>query len=351
MTRQNIVIIGAGIVGLHLGQVLQQKGHDVFILEKEPYLAEHTSGRNSGVIHAGIFYKSGSLKESLCIAGNSLTYEWLNRLAVPHRNCGKWIVPDPGQENLLHDFFARISQLPIPKPLLKSAAEVALDEPMLKKTEAILIPSTGILDAASYVKRLSNYVENGGAQVILNCAVEGIANGLIKTTRGEIPFDLAFNCAGLFSDQIAAWDELNDYEIRPCRGDYYLNVKSPISRPIYHIPSPQDKGLGVHLTPTVDGQLLVGPNAFMIEKKTDYQHKSSAEQFKASIEYYLPQWQDFSLSPAYSGNRPKLYYQGEALTEFKIVRSKNFVHLLGIESPGMTAAPALAQHVYNLVFG
>lgn len=349
MAPAHSVIIGAGIVGLHLAQALLLKGHEVYVLEQEPFLAEHTSGRNSGVIHAGIFYKSGSLKERFCIEGNTLTYEWVERLNVPHRRCGKWVVPDPGQEDLVPEFFSRVLELPIPKPLLISADQVAHDEPALRCTEAVLIPSTGILDAATYVKSLSRYVESQGAQVILNCRVEGISNHMIHTQRGDIPFDILFNSAGLFANQIAAMDGLEGYEIRPCRGDYYLALKSPISRPVYHIPSLHDKGLGVHLTLTVEGELLIGPNAFYIDDITDYKHRSSEEAYRASVEYYLPNCPPLTLSPAYSGNRPKLYYKGQLKNEFEIVKTKSGIHLLGIESPGLTSAPALAKHVMELI--
>jgi L-2-hydroxyglutarate oxidase LhgO len=343
------VVVGAGIVGLHLAAVLKERGDDVYVLDQEPYLAEQTSGRNSGVIHAGIFYELGSFKEKVCIEGNRLTYEWLRRLNVSHRSCGKWVVPEEGQEDQLEPFFERISQLPIPKPSRLSRRQLSEQEPALRPSEAILIPSTGILDAAGYVKAMARYLEEKGVQVILNCKVLEIGESVLKTTRGEIPFDLAVNSAGLFADELAKSAGLEDYEIKPCRGDYFLLNRQPVSRPVYHLPYKGAHGLGVHLTPTLDGQTLLGPNAFFIDEKKDYRHRSDREAFEKSVRFYLPALEDYRITEAYSGNRPKLYRNGKAVGEFVIEKRKNWIHLLGIESPGLTSAPALAREIETLL--
>lgn len=346
------VIIGAGIVGLHVARAIQEIGHEVWVLDAAPTLAEQTSGRNSGVIHAGVFYKTDSFKERICIEGNRLTYEWLNRLKVAHRPCGKWIVPEEGQEPELEPFFERIRRLPITPPLLKPSSEVAEEEPNLRPTRALFIPSTGILDAAGYVKALAVYLENKGCQIVLNCKVQGVKDNALITTRGEIPFDLAVNSAGLFSDEIARMSGLahaQDYEIRPCRGDYYLIQKKLIGRPVYHLPYQGAQGLGVHLTPTIDDQILLGPNAFFIDDKLDYRHCSEVSAYQRAVNWFLPNCNGLPLSPAYSGNRPKLFIQGRPSPEFMILKDRNWIHLLGIESPGLTAAPALANHVAGLV--
>ncbi len=343
------VVIGAGIVGLHIANALVEKGHEVFVLEKEKFLGEQTSGRNSGVIHAGIFYKPGSLKEKLCLEGNRLTYEWVKRLKVDHRPCGKWIVPEVGQEDELGPFFERIRGLPIPPPQRISPSKLKELEPALRVSEAIDIPSTGILDAAGYVKALAAYLEGKGVQVLLNCRVQDVGSGRLKTTRGEIEFDLGINSAGLFADEIAAAAGLDGFEIRPCRGDYYLLNAQPVSRPVYHLPYKGSHGLGVHLTPTLDKQTLLGPNAFFITKKEDYAHRSPPEAFEKSVRFYLPRLKEFRISQGYSGNRPKLYRNGEAVDDFVIEKKNAWIHLLGIESPGLTAAPALAKHALGLV--
>lgn len=337
------VVIGAGIVGLHVARVFQEKGCEVFVLDQAPYLAEHTSGRNSGVIHSGIFYTPGSLKEKLCIEGNRLTYEWVRKLNVPHRACGKWVVPENGQESELDPFFERIESLPIPSPERVSKEKLPRRETALRPTDSIFIPSTGIVDAAAYVKSLATHLEGKGVQIIYPCRVSACQGNLLATTRGEIPFDLCVNTAGLQADEVACLSGLNLYKIRPCRGDYYLLNKQPMARPVYHLPYRGAAGLGVHLTPTLDGQTLLGPNAFYIEEKQDYKHRSPPDAFEKAVRFYLPDLGPFQIQKAYSGNRPKLYQNGKSVDDFVIERKDNWVHLLGIESPGLTAAPALAQ--------
>lgn len=344
-----ITIIGAGIVGLHVARELAERGHEIYVLDREPYLGEHTSGRNSGVIHAGIFYPAQSLRERLCIEGNRLTYEWAKKLGVDHVPCGKWVIPEPGQEPDLEPFFEKLKQLPIPAVRLCEPSEVSRLEPALRDTRALLIPSTGLINAAAYVKQLARYLESLGGTIALNCKVTGTKYGTLITERGEIPFDLAINCAGLFCDDIAKLAGLTNIEIHPCRGDYYVVNSCPVKRPAYHLPYKAAHGLGVHLTPTVDGQLLLGPNAFFIEGKTDYQHRSEPEEFAKSLAFYLPRFAPQNLHKAYSGNRPKLRVSGKPHPDFLIKKEANWIHLLGIESPGLTAAPALAKHVASLV--
>ncbi len=343
------VVIGAGIVGLHVARVSRERGHDVYVLDEAPFLAEHTSGRNSGVIHSGIFYETGSLKEKVCIEGNSKTYEWVKKLNVPHNTCGKWVVPEVGQEDQLDAFYEKIRQLPIPSPQKIPATTLANQEPQLRQSEALFIPSTGIVDAATYVKKMSLYLESQGVNIILNCKVNNVKENTLLTSRGDIHFDVAINAAGLFCDDIASLSGLTGYRIKPCRGDYYLLAGQPISKPVYHLPYKEAHGLGVHLTPTGDGNTLLGPNAFFIDEKKDYQHYSSSDAFEKAVRFYLPRLKDVRLQPAYCGNRPKLFFQNKPIGEFVIKKEKNWVHLLGIESPGLTSAPVLAQMVLDQI--
>lgn len=344
-----IVVIGAGIVGLHTARALREKGHDVFVLEKEPFLAEHTSGRNSGVIHAGVFYSPGSFKETACIEGNRKTYEWVQKLEVPFRPCGKWVVPENHTEEDLEIFFEKIRALPVPPPQKVSKAELREREPALRPSSAIFVPSTGLVDAAGYVKALARYLEINGVSVILNCEVTGIEKNRLETTRGPIDFDGCVNAAGLNADRIARMAGFNDYEVKPCRGDYYVLNQKTVTRPVYHLPYKDSPGLGIHLTPTLDGQVLLGPNAFFIEEKENYRHRSSREMFEKAARFYLPDLGSLNLSVGYSGNRPKLYRRGEPEKDFVIKKDGNVLHLLGIESPGLTAAPFLAEKAATLV--
>ena len=346
---ERIVIIGAGIVGLHIAHELHRKGYDVFVLEKEPYLAEGTSGRNTGVIHAGVFYTPNSFKETICLEGNRLTYEWLATLKVPYNPCGKWIIPFKGQENDLDAFYEKVSALPNVKPEFVKGDLLKEKEPQLLQSRALFIPSTGVLDAASYVKALAIYVENKGVAITKNCLVTEINEHKMQTSRGEIDFDLAINAAGLYSDTFAHLNGLQDYSIKPCRGDYYIVNKTLLQKPVYHLPQKEALGLGLHLTPTLDGQTLIGPNAFFIDNKEDYTHHSDKDNFYTSLAYHVSGIKKEQLTKAYSGNRPKLFKNGKPHSDFTIIKNKNWIHLLGIESPGLTAAPALARRIASSV--
>ena len=347
---ETVVIIGAGIVGLHCAAELRNKGFGVYVLDKETTLGEHTSGRNSGVIHAGIFYTPGSFKETVCIEGNRLTYEWLQKLQVPFKACGKWVVPEPGQEDELEAFFEKIRSLPIPTPFLKSVGEIQAEEPQLRRTRGILVPSTGIVDAATYLNHLVSYLEERGVSIIPNCEILAVHEQTLVTPRGAMAFDWAINSAGLQADHIAHMTGVKDYTIRPCRGDYYLLASAPLHRPVYHLPYRGAHGLGVHLTPTLDQQTLIGPNAFFIDEKEDYHHRSDdPTPFEKAVRFFLPNCPAPRLNPAYSGNRPKLFKNDQPVSEFTMLRHKNWLHLLGIESPGLTAAPALAKHLLTMM--
>ncbi len=348
--RKQIVIIGGGIVGLHIAAVLADanKG-DILLLDKEDFLGHHISGRNSGVIHAGIFYKTGSFKEAICIEGNIKTYEWAGKLNVPHLKCGKWVVPEEGQDAELEPFFEKISALSIPKPRIVLPSELKEIEPLLRPSRVILVPSTGMIDASEYIRAMARHVESQGVMVVNPCKVTGVKDGVLETTRGEMPFDLAINSAGLQADEVALMAGLTGYTIKPCRGDYYCIPKSPISKPVYHLPYKDAHGLGVHLTVSVAGELLMGPNAYFIEDKEDYVHRSDPAPYQHSVEYFLPHWNHPPLQASYAGNRPKLFKDDRVLSEFTIVQKDNWIHLLGIESPGLTAAPAIARHVAGMI--
>lgn len=345
-----IVIIGGGIVGLHIAAALADAGKgEVYLLDKEDFLGHHTSGRNSGVIHAGIFYKTGSFKESICIEGNAKTYEWADKLGVPHLRCGKWVVPEEDQDAELEPFFEKISALPVPKPRIVSVTELKEIEPLLRPSRAILVPSTGMIDASDYIRAMVRYVESKGVMVVNPCKVTGVKNGVLETDRGEMPFDLVINSAGLQADEVATMAGLTGYTIKPCRGDYYCISKAPISKPVYHLPYKDAHGLGVHLTVSVAGELLMGPNAYFIDGKEDYAHRSDPAPYQHAVEYFLPNWKHPPLQVSYAGNRPKLYKDSVALPEFTIVKRDAWIHLLGIESPGLTSAPALARHVVEMI--
>lgn len=347
-----VAVIGAGIVGLHVASALRALGHEVFVLEREARASEHTSGRNSGVVHSGIYYTPGSLKETLCVEGNPQTYTWLERLQVPHRRCGKLVLPDAGDHAALEAFEAKVAALPIPRARRVSRADVRALEPAVAGDDGLFVPSTGVMDAAAYVTAMRTFCRNEGVEVLLRCAVTGVdtAAGTLETTRGPLPFDVAVNCAGLYADDVATLAGLTGYAITPFRGDYYVLPQAGwLGRPVYHIARPGDPGLGVHLTPTTDDHVLLGPNVVEGVPRDDYRHRSPPDAFVESLRHMLPDADPALLQPAWSGNRPKLTFQGARVPDFVIRRHGAWIHTLGIESPGLTAAPAIAARVCALL--
>jgi len=353
-----IAVVGAGIVGLHVAAAAAVRGHEIYLLEREARLGEHTSGRNSGVVHAGIFYAPGSLKERFCIEGNALTWGWLERLGVQHHRCGKLVLPGPGDEVALDALAAKAATLDIPPVSRCDPARLRALEPHLAGRDALFVPSTGVLDAAAYLEALRRFCRDAGVELLTRCDVVGHDGGhdgagTLHTSRGPLSFDAAVNCAGLFSARLAALVGLTGYEIRPLRGDYYLLPRSGlIARPIYHVARPGDAGLGVHLTPTMEGHVLLGPNVVDLgaDAHTDYRHLSPPDAFVSSLRHSLPGVDASRLHPAFSGNRPKLVRDGRPVGDFVLEQRGAWVHALGIESPGLTAAPALARAIVEALF-
>jgi len=348
---KRVAIIGAGIVGLHTAIAFRIKGWEVYLMDKESYTGHHTSTRNSGVVHAGIYYKEDSLKEKLCLRGNPLTLEWLKLLNVDHKSCGKWIIPGMNQnQSDLLAFYEKIKTLPLKGLRYVDPDQLKIEEPALKRTAALFVPATAVMDTAAYIRALSRFAENEGVNLLLNCELTEVKDDLIVTSRGPLEADLFINSTGLMAAKVAQLVGVTGYEVRPCRGDYYLLPVSPVSKPVYHPPSQSGSlGLGIHLTPATDGTLLLGPNAFFIDNPEDYAHKSPQEAFVETLRDHLPEANPDSLVPAYSGNRPKLTYQGQPLADFTFIKDKNWIHLLGIESPGLTSAPVIGSYILGMV--
>lgn len=345
-----VVVVGQGVVGLHVAIAARDAGHEVYVVEREPRAGEHTSGRNSGVVHSGVYYAPGSLKETLCVEGNPLTYAWLTRLGVAHLRCGKLVIPDAGDEAALEPFEAKVASLPVPAPRRLDRAALRALEPAVAGDDALFIPSTGVMDAAAYVVALRTFARQAGVETLERCAVHGATADTLETTRGPLPFDRAVNCAGLWCDTLADLAGLPGYAVTPYRGDYYvLPQPGLLGRPVYHIARPGDAGLGVHLTPTMEGHVLLGPDVSPIDARDDYRHRSPVDAFAASLRHTLPSAEPAKLVPGWSGNRPKLTFRGDRVPDFVIRAHGAWIHTLGIESPGLTAAPAIARRVVALL--
>jgi L-2-hydroxyglutarate oxidase LhgO len=347
----DVAIIGGGIVGCHVAYRLAKEGKEVFLLEKERALGEHTSTRNSGVIHGGIYYPQGSLKAQLCVRGRHLTYEFLRSLDIPHWKCGKIIVALVTSElRALEELKKRSEDNGVENLRVIEKNEVQKIEPRVRCLAALHSPETGILDMAAYMRTIERMLKGLGGTIVKQCEVLSIDDhNTMRTTRGEMEAEMIINAAGLYSDNIAKMSGLEGYEIIPHKGDYYNTTEEVIRGLVYPVPD-SPHSLGIHLTRTLGEETLIGPSAIQGSDKDDYEIKTPREEFEKGALAMIPDFNIQKIYPGYSGNRPKLYYHGELQTDFVIQRQeRGRIHLLGIESPGLTAAPAIAEYVAKML--
>ncbi len=365
------VVIGAGVVGLAVARALALSGREVVVLEKNHNIGEETSSRNSEVIHAGLYYPAGSLKARLCVTGKQLLYEYCSAKSIDHRRCGKVIVA------------ATAEQRPKLEAVQQSAAangvhdlewltpnQVLSLEPAVRADAGLWSPSTGIVDSHAFMLALRGDLEHaGGSVAVLSRFDRGSTAGdslhLTCSIDGE-PFELGaktvINAAGLDATTVAAaLPGLPREQIptaRYAKGNYFVYTgRSPFSHLVY--PLPEDGGLGVHATLDLAGRARFGPDVQWLDAgvrpdELDYSvDETRATAFYAAIRSYWPGLADGTLSPAYSGVRPKISGPGEPAADFTIRAAggptSREVHLFGIESPGLTASLAIGEYVLDLL--
>ncbi len=346
-----VVVIGGGIVGCHIALKLARQGHEVFLLEKEKALGEHTSTRNSGVIHGGIYYAPGSLKARFCIRGRHLTYEFLRNHNIPYSRCGKIIVAlNSGEFRDLEDLKRRGENNGMESLRLLERSDIQKLEPRVTCPAALHSPETGILDMAAYMKTMERVLKGVGVTIVKQCEVlSSEGSHTLNTSRGKMEADMLINAAGLHSDSIAKMAGLEGYEIVPHKGDYYNTTENMVRALVYPVPN-SVYSLGIHLTRTLGEETLIGPSAVQVADKEDYTIRTPREEFEQGALSIIPDLDTKRIYPGYSGNRPKAYYHGELQTDFVIrQQEQGWVHLLGIESPGLTAAPAIAEYVSEMI--
>jgi glycerol-3-phosphate dehydrogenase len=369
----NIVIIGGGVVGCAVAREVATAWSDVFLLEQLPHVGMAASTRNSGVIHSGIYYTPGSLKARLCVRGNRLMHEFCAAHGVPHRPCGKLVVATsdserPRLEKLLDT--GRANGVEGLRIVDRAAARSR--EPNIECIEALEVPSAGILSSEDLVKALAREAAERGASIVTRASVKGMdpgANGIrVDVEIGE-PGDAAgaphemiearcvVNCAGLFSDDVAAMLGNKRYRIYPNRGEYCEVVKNKsdlVRELVYPVPHDPGSTLGMHLTKTIWGTLLVGPTSDYIQDKNDYENnRHPIEEFVRRAKPMLPELRLEDLRLAYTGIRAKTLPPGQGgMADFIITHDpkvRRAIQLIGIESPGLTSSLAIAEHVRRLV--
>ncbi len=358
------VVVGAGVVGLAVARALALAGREVIILEAAEAIGTATSSRNSEVIHAGIYYPAGSLMARFCVAGRRALYAYCAEKGVPFRNCGKLIVATSEREDgMLGGIKARAEANGVEGMRVLSAAEAVALEPALVCTSALLSESTGIVDSHGFMVALLGDAENAGAVPVFFSPVLG---GRVSGRRIEVDVGgaepmtvrcrLLVNSAGLHAPEVASRIVGMPRERVPrayyAKGSYFtLTGRSPFSRLIYPVPVPG--GLGVHLTIDLGGQARFGPDVEWIEAIDYSVDAARAEGFYAAVRTYWPGLKDGALQPGYAGIRPKTVPRGAPGQDFVVQGPQShgvpgLINLFGIESPGLTASLAIAEHVVEV---
>lgn len=351
----NVVIVGAGVVGLAVAERLSKK-YEVLVLEKEKSFGQHTSSRNSEVVHSGIYYPKDSLKSKLCSSGNEQLYKFCLKHNVPHKMCGKLIVSHSKEDSeKLHKLYDNglLNDVPL---IWIDKSELTEMEPSLKECHsAIFSPTTGIIDSHALMKKLEYLALQSGAMIAYGNAVitiSVITDGFsVEVERGfKVTTDILINCAGLWSDKVSKMVSANDYEIKYCKGEYFkTNSIKNMNHLVYTIP--QEHSLGIHTRMNLSGEISFGPNAYFVnEIEYSVREENKIDFLKEMSRLLNKEFTEIDLSPDYAGIRPKINNK----TDFIIEKDKthpNVINLIGIESPGLTCCLSIAEYVEDLLSG
>jgi L-2-hydroxyglutarate oxidase LhgO len=389
----DICIIGAGIVGLATALALSERfpGRTICVVEKEPRVGAHQTGHNSGVVHAGIYYKPGSFKARLCVEGARLLREFCEARGVRYESCGKVIVATNDAEVprllALHDRGVANGAEGLK---LVGAGQLREIEPHARAVRALLSPKTAIVDYAEVARAMAAEIERRGVDVTTGAKVLGIArvNGrlVIETSRGTVLALGLINCAGLHADMVARLMGIRvDVRIVPFRGEYYeLRPDSPLVRGlIYPVPDPAFPFLGVHFTRRIGGGIEAGPNAVLAFAREGYRRRDvnprevlaalgwagcwslgrkqwrmglhemyrsfSKRAFVRALRKLVPEIGERDLVPGGAGVRAQAVARNGALVDdFSIVEAPGAIHVLNAPSPAATASIAIGRHIASL---
>ena len=402
----DVVIIGAGVIGLAIAEALAEKNRHVAILEKNDAFGRETSSRNSEVIHAGIYYPGDFLKSRLCVAGNRLLYDWCKEKNVPHRRVGKLIVATTDEEVAdLERIKVMAEGNGVEGLTLLGKTQIRTMEPEVSALAALFSPATGVIDAHALMRSLLHAAEEKGA--VLACRAEvtairfdGAAYGLeINDGEYEVRTPILINSAGLYADEIAALAGLDidarGYRLKFCKGNYFSASPVPkLHHLVYPVPVKNNVGLGIHATLDLAGRVRFGPDSRYLSdtpppgerplKNESFRHSGESrnpehienigeragvrgktrfdyavdedhlDAFYESIRRYLPGIRREALFPDMSGIRPKLQGPGDPPADFVIAEESaagfpGLINLIGMESPGLTASLAIGDLVRQIV--
>jgi L-2-hydroxyglutarate oxidase LhgO len=368
--RADIAIIGAGVVGLGIAAQVASEHREVYVLEKNETFGQEISSRHSGVIHSGIYYPEGSLKAKMCVAGNHILYELCESYGIGHSRLGKLIVATSDEETgELQTLLERGQRNGAEGLRILSKREIKELEPNVEGVAAILSPATGVIDSHALMKYFIAKAKDGGAQIAYHTKAVGIEKVAdeykvtVEDGTGKFSFitRIVINCAGLHCDKVAELAGIDiakaGYKLHYCKGEYFSvgsGKNTLVRRLIFPVPPPKLAGVGIHVTFDLEGRMRLGPSIHYVDSidyAVDNQHKQF---FYNSVRRFLPFIGYDDLAPEMAGIRPKLQEPGGDIKDF-VIRDESdkglpgFIDLIGIESPGLTAAPAIAEYVASLV--
>ena len=365
MTDFDYCIIGGGVIGLACAYELSQHG-SVLLLEKNAHFGAETSSRNSEVIHAGLYYTPGSLKERLCINGKQRLYQLCQEFDVPHQATGKLIVAAESGTEELQRLLNKGQRLGIPLQWLDQQ-QLRNIEPEVSAYAALFSPGTGIIDSHCYMERLAQQAEQRGALLLKHSQVLSASERddgwqvAVSSADGttHIHCSALINAAGLQAQTMAralGVEENQIPDLHLCRGHYFsYQGKSPFRHLIYPLPEKNLAGLGIHATLDLGGQVRFGPDTDYLPAASTLDYRvdpALAAVFASAIKRYFPGLKTQQLQPDYAGIRPKLHTKHETAADFIIHRPSNSppaVHLFGMESPGLTASLAVGTFVTEML--
>ena len=356
----DVVIIGGGIVGLSAACTVAGRGHETCVIEREQRFGLGGSTHNSGVIHAGIYYPSDSLKATLCVEGNDRLYSFCQKHDIPHKRCGKLIVTDSDNLSALEALAALGRTNGVEHLELVDRVFIRKHEPYVEAVAALWSPSTGIVEAESLIRTLIKEATARGVALLTSTQLEGGSDSddelEVRTEHETIMARTVVNASGLYADEVSAAFGGNPFTIYPVRGDYaelISDANNLISGLVYPLPDPSGHGLGVHATRTTWGTVTLGPTARYQSQKDDYEsHRNSLEHFHKAARRFLPSLRIDQLKQGGSGIRARSAPADEAFSDFRIGRDSQvprLIHAAGIDSPGLTAALAIAERIADLV--
>ena len=359
MDQTNILVVGAGVVGLAVARALAVLGREVIVIERNLYAGAETSSRNSGVIHSGIYYPSLSRKARWCVIGRELLYAYCEQYGVNHRRCGKLVVAQADQVPQLQQLQRQANANGVTDLRWLSGRDAQRLEPDLHCTAALLSPSTGIVDAHEYLTSLRANLDTLSATVVFDTELltarpqQGQIIAAIRSggTESELACRWLINCAGLgavgLTARIAGYPADRVRQAYFAKGNYFTcTAGQPFRHLVY--PMPTSASLGLHATLDLSGSMRFGPDVEWIDTLDYNVDETRAARFYTAIRQYWPGLPEGTLQPGYAGIRPKLVGAGQPAADFVVEGPEDhgiagLINLLGIESPGLTASLAIGE--------